>query len=87
MAGLVSRLVTDVFDVLNDLLAVEHGCGFFEGLAFGLNEEEEDVDELEQKPAAVHDVLKGNFSITWLISWNRRTNFHSKALRAMGLTN
>ena len=53
----MSRLVTDVFDVLNDLLAVEHGGRFFKGLAFGLDEEEEDVDKLEQKPAAVYDVL------------------------------
>jgi hypothetical protein len=67
MAGLVSCLVTDVFDVLNDLLAVEHGGGLFERLAFSLDEEEEDVDKLEQKPAAVHNVLKDNFSVMWLI--------------------
>ena len=56
MTALVSRLVSDVFDVLYDFLSIEQGRSLLERLALCLDEEEEDVDELEEEPAAVDNV-------------------------------
>lgn len=58
MTGLMSGLVTDVFDVCYNLLAVKQSGSFLEGLALSLDEEEEDVDEFEEEPAAIDNVLE-----------------------------
>lgn len=47
MARLMGGLVAHVFDVLHDLFAVEQSGSLLESLAFGLDEEEEDVNEFE----------------------------------------
>lgn len=52
----MSGFVSDVFDILHNFFTIEQSCCFFECLAFGFDEEEEDIDEFKDEPAAVDDI-------------------------------
>lgn len=52
------RLAASVGQLLRDRLSVEERGGFFQGAAFGLDDEVYDEEELEDEPAAIDEVLR-----------------------------
>lgn len=57
MARLGNSVVSNTGNVVNLLLSVEDGRRLFQSLAFGLDEEKEDVDKFERQERKVYGIL------------------------------